>query len=119
MERGTLSAWRAGEDMMKKLAIMTAVGALALASPAIAHHAEHLDDAFATRGACEVEKNQLSNDDDWLIDAFPDLFSSEGEVRSFLNRAFPCEINASDGKWHMVDDRLEVLNSDWFARRNH
>jgi hypothetical protein len=119
MERRTLSVRRAREDMMKRLSIMMAVGAVAFASPAVAHHVEHLDDAFATRGACEVEKNQLSNDDDWLIDAFPDLFSSEGEVRSFLNRAFPCEINATDGKWHMVDDRAAVLSSDWFARRNH
>ena len=104
---------------MKKLSIMAAIGAMAIASPAVAHHVDHLDDAFASRGACEVERNQLSNDDDFLIDVFPDLFSSEGEVRSFLNRAFPCEINGIDGKWHMVDDRLPVLSSDWFARRNH
>jgi hypothetical protein len=107
------------EDEMKKLSILAAVGAVAFASPVVAHHIEHLNDAFATLGACEVEKNQLSNDDDWLLDAFPDIFSSEGEVRSFLNRAFPCELNPADGQYYMVDKRLEVLNSEWFARRNH
>ena len=111
---------------MKKFSIISGVAAMTVAlaalvsaSPAAADHVNHLGDAFASRGACEVERNQLSNDDDWLLDAFPDVFSSEGEVRSFLNRAFPCEISASDGQWHMVDLRIEVLGSDWFAQRNH
>jgi hypothetical protein len=104
---------------MKKLSIMAAIGAAVIASPAIANHVEHLNDAFASRGACEAERNALSNEDDWLLDAFPEVFSSEGEVRSFLNRAFPCELNPSDGQWYMVDHRVEVLGSDWFAQRNH
>jgi hypothetical protein len=104
---------------MTKFLIAAAAGAFILASPASANHVLHLDDPFASRGACQAEVAALSNDDDFLIDAFPDLFSSEGEVRSFLNRAFPCELNASDGQWYITDHRLEVLGSDWFARRNH
>jgi len=107
------------EEKMKKLAILLAAGTVVIARPVVAHHVDHLDDPFATLGACEVERNQLSNDDDWLMDAFPDLFSSEGEVRSFLNRAFPCELNSSDGQWYMVDHREDVLGSRWFDQRNH
>jgi hypothetical protein len=104
---------------MTKFIIAAAAGAFILASPASANHAFHLDDPFASRGACEVERNALSNDDDWLIDAFPQLFSSEGEVRSFLNKAFPCELRQSDSQWYITDHRLEVLESPWFQRRNH
>ena len=103
---------------MKYFPILMLAGTLVIAGPAVAHHAEHLNDPFATRGACEAERSGLSNDDDWLIDAFPDLFSSAGEVRSFLNRAFTCELNSSDGNFYITDHRVEVLNSDWFARRN-
>jgi hypothetical protein len=48
---------------------------------------------------------------------FPNLFSSPGEVRSFLNRAFPCRQSAQDGKWYIIDLRGEVINSPWFQRR--
>jgi hypothetical protein len=109
---------RAGmEDAMKKILLAAAFAAVSTGSPVAAHHVDHLNDAFASRGACEVEKNALSNTDDWLMDAFPDIFSSEGEVRSFLNRAFPCELNPTDGQWYMIDKRLEVLSSDWMQRR--
>jgi hypothetical protein len=54
---------------MTKFLIVAAAGAFILASPASANHAFHLDDPFASRGACEAERNALSNDDDWLIDA--------------------------------------------------
>jgi len=102
---------------MAKFLILVAAGLFVIASPVVAHHVEHLGDTFDSLGACEVERNQLSNDDDWLLDAFPAVFSSEGEVRSFLNKAFPCEQNA-DGQWHMVDQRQQVLDSTWFQRRN-
>ena len=102
--------------MIKVLATL-AVGALAIAVPAAAHHVEYLDTPFPTRGACEAMVNHLSNDDDFLIDQFPGLFSSEGEVRSFLGRAFPCEQSSTDGQWYIVDQRLDVLGSDWFTRR--
>jgi len=99
---------------MKKLLI--AVAAVAMASPAAADHVFHLDIPFASRGACEAERNSLSNDDDFLLDAFPDVFSSAGEVRSFLSRAFTCEVRP-DGQWYITDHRVEVLDSDWFQRR--
>src|SRR5207244_6263003 len=101
-----------------KFLVLAAAGAAVIATPAAANHVLHLNDPFASRGACEVECNALSNGDDWLLDAFPDVFSSEGEVRSFLNKAFPCQLNESDGNWYMIDRRLEVLGSDWFQRRN-
>ena len=94
-----------------------AVAALSLPSAAIADHAGHLNTPFPTRGGCEAETSALSNNDDWLLDAFPDLFSSEGEVRSFLNKAFTCERNQSDGNFYITDHRQEVLGSDWFQRR--
>src|SRR4029078_3850051 len=105
--------------MMKLLLVLMLAGTLVIAGPAVAHHVEHLNDPFATRGACEAENSALSNEDDWLIDAYTDLFSSEGEVRSFLKRAFRCELNSSDGNFYITDQRLEVLDSDWFAQRNH
>ena len=101
---------------MTRFAFPIAFGALLIAAPAAANHVFHLEDPFASRGACEAERQQLSNDDDFLIDVFPDLFSSEGEVRSFLNRAFPCELR-DDGNWYITDHRIEVLDSDWFKRR--
>ena len=101
---------------MRKFLFPIALGAILIAAPAAGNHVFHLEDPFPSRGACEVERQQLSNDDDFLIDVFPDLFSSEGEVRSFLNRAFPCELR-EDGNWYITDQRLEVLDSDWFKRR--
>ena len=100
---------------MQKLSILFGVAAIVMASPASADHIFHLDIPFATRGACEAERNSLSNDDDFLLDAFPQLFSSEGEVRSFLNMAFTCEVRS--GQWYITDHRVEVLDSDWFQRR--
>ena len=91
-------------------------GALLTAAPAAANHPLHLDDPFPSRGACDAERQSLSNDDDFLIDIFPDLFSTHGEVRSFLNRAFTCELR-DDGNWYITDHREEVLDSDWFKRR--
>ena len=100
---------------MNKLNILMAIAAAAVASPAFADHVNYLDVPFPTRGACEAKTNALSNGDDWLLEAFPGLFSSEGEVRSFLNRAFTCE--PTDGSYYITDHRVEVLGSDWFQRR--
>lgn len=102
---------------MNKLLIPLAIGMLALAGPASANHIFHLDTPHPTRGACEAEMQSLSNDDDFLLEVFPDLFSSHGEVRSFLNRAFTCERSPNDGQWYITDHREEVLASDWFLRR--
>jgi hypothetical protein len=106
------------EDMMNKLSILAGLAAIGLTSPVAAEHIFHLDTPFATRGACEVERNALSNDDDALLESFPELFSSPGEVRSFLNMAFKCERNGNDSQWYIVDYRGDVLDSDWFLRRN-
>jgi len=92
-----------------------AVGLALVAVPAAAHHVEYLDTPYASRGECEAQRAALSNDDDFLIDQFPALFSSEGEVRSFLNRAFTCE--RVGGDWYITDHRVEVLASEWFVRR--
>ena len=91
------------------------LGLLTLAGPVSAHHIDYLNVPFDGRGDCEAARQALSNEDDFLIDQFPQLFSSEGEVRSFLNRAFTCE--SSGGSWYITDHRTEVLASDWFTRR--
>lgn len=101
--------------MNKHLAM--AIVSLAVAAPAAADHIDYLQTPFESRGDCEAMRQSLSNDDDDLQDRFPQLFSSEGEVRSFLNRAFTCEQRTSDGAWYIVDHRREVLSSDWFQRR--
>jgi hypothetical protein len=108
---------RVKEERMTKFLISAAV-ALVIASPAAANHVFYVDTPFASRGDCEAQRAELSNGDDWLIDAFPQLFSSEGEVRSFLNRAFTCEARGTDSQWYITDHRVEVLGSDWFQRRN-
>lgn len=100
--------------MIRRLAVL-AVGALVVASPVAANHLDYLDTPYSNRGACEAQRASLSNDDDFLLEVFPELFSSEGELRSFLNRAFTCERRGSD--WYITDHRIEVLDSDWFQRR--
>lgn len=100
---------------MIKRFVALAICTLGFAAPLAAHHVENLTTPFDSRGACEKTLQSLSNNDDFLLDRFPQLFSSPGEVRSFLNRAFPCETR--DGDWYITDHRQEVLNSDWFKRR--
>ena len=48
---------------MSKLFKTLAFGAVLVASPAAANHIFHLDEPFASRGACEAETASLSNDD--------------------------------------------------------
>jgi hypothetical protein len=101
--------------MIKRLAIL-AVGALMVGAPAAANHIFN-PGPYPTYSDCEVASAQMSNDDmDSLLDRFPNLFSNDGEVRSFLTRAFRCEV-APDGQWYIVDHRQEVIGSDWFQRR--
>lgn len=102
---------------MKTRLLLAAIGSLLVSAPALAHHVGSLDIPFDSRGACEAERASLSNNDDFLLNAFPALFSSEGEVRSFLNRAFTCEQSRGGSDWYITDHRLEVLGSDWFKRR--
>jgi hypothetical protein len=92
------------------------IGTLAIVSPATANHAFN-PGPYESRGECEAVRADLSNNDRWLLEANPHLFSSWGEVRSFLNRAFTCEIDETDGNWYLEDHRAEVLASEWFLRR--
>jgi hypothetical protein len=87
------------------------------ASPAIASHRFNLDVPFDSAAECKVFSAQLSNEDDFLLDAFPQFFGSEGELRSFLARAFTCEQTRGDGKWYIVDHGAELIASEWFQRR--
>ena len=104
---------------MKNVRFLLLVGAVAVASPAVGNHILNADTPYPTRGACESASAQLSAEDRyWLGDAFPEVFSSDGEVESFLTKAFTCERH-SDGQYYITDHRQEVLDSQWFARRNH
>lgn len=97
--------------------MITAIAAIAVATPAAANHLFNLNVPFANRGACESAVAELSAEDrDQLLDRFPNLFQTNGEVASFLTRAFPCE-RGNDGQWYIEDHRLEVLQSEWFLRR--
>lgn len=105
---------------MNKLSIMIAISAIGVtalgsASVAIAHDTET---AFDSRGACEAASAGMSdNERDFLVETFPDVFASGGEVSSFLTRAWTCDRNASDGQYYIVDHRQQVLDSDWYLRR--
>ena len=102
---------------MSKFRASLAIGALMVASPAAANHIFN-PGPYESRGECEAESAALSNDDKETLQArFPNLFSSKGEVSSFLTRAFTCEIDESGGEWYIIDHRQEVISSDWFQRR--
>lgn len=102
---------------MKKTLAILAFGALMAASPAAANHI-FTPDPFATYGDCEAANARLSNEDaERQFPLRPDLFSSLGEARSFMTRAFSCELDPEDGLWYLTDHRLEVIGSEWFDRR--
>ena len=102
---------------MKRLALILGIGTLVTASPVAANHI-FTPDAFATYGACESANARLSNDDaKRQFPLRPDLFSSLGEARSFMTRAFSCEYDPDDDSWYLIDHRLEVIGSEWFQRR--
>lgn len=102
---------------MKRI-VTLALLAAAFASPASASHIFNLDTPYPSRGACESAVAAFGNADrDRLLESFPNFFSSEGEVASFLTRAFPCELDPSDGQWYIGDYRAAVIRSDWFQRR--
>lgn len=103
---------------MKRFPILAGIVAITLASPAAAGHLVNLETPYASRGACESAVAQFNADDrEILLANLSAFFSSNGEVASFLTRAFPCELDESDGQWYIQDDRLEVLQSDWYKRR--
>ena len=99
--------------------VLTAFGVaiVLVASPAVANHI-FTPSAFDTRGECESENARLSNDDaERQFPLRPDLFSSLGEARSFMTRAFTCEYDADEDAWFLTDHRREIIASDWFKRR--
>ena len=104
---------------MKRILIFTAaIASIPATTPASAHHLQNLQTPYASRGACESTVADFNSDDwDMLLQAFPDFFSSQGEVASFLTRAFPCERSESDGEWYIQNDLGQVLQSDWYLRR--
>ena len=105
------------EQTMKTIPITLALGSLVAASPAAADHI-FTPTPFPTYGACESENARLSNEDaERQFDLRPDLFSSMGEARSFMTRAFSCELDPEDGNWYLTDHRREVIASEWFQRR--
>ena len=102
---------------MKRLSIAAGIAAMSVATAAAAHDTTT---GFASRGACEAASAGMSNDENaWLLATFPDVFDTTGEVASFLTRAWTCDRNPSDGLYYITDHRQEVLDSDWFAQRNH
>lgn len=104
--------------MMNKLLVLAAASAALAATPAPASHVNHTDIPFASRGECEAMNADLRSDDrEFLQVAFPSLFSSDGEVMSFLTRAMTCELNQGDGQWYITNHIAEILASDWFLRR--
>ena len=87
-------------------------------SPAPAAYPSRMAGPFLSATQCEVRKAQLSREDrESLLDRFPQFFLSSSEVTSFLLKALACERLTSDGRWYLVDHRLEVLNSEWFESR--
>jgi hypothetical protein len=106
--------------MMKAILILAAgIAAIAVGTPASAHHLENLDTPYASRGECESTVARFNQDDiDMLLERFPTFFSGQGDVESFLTRAFPCEMNAEDGQWYIQNDLAATLGSDWYQHRN-
>jgi hypothetical protein len=101
---------------MKKLSIIAGIAAVTFATAATAHDTTV---AYPTRGGCEASSAAQSNaEKDWLLDTFPQFFSTEGDVSSFLTRAFTCDRNASDGQYYMTDHIAETLASQWFQQRH-
>jgi hypothetical protein len=104
---------------MNKIRLSIAFGALLIATPALAGQLDNLDTPYASRGECESANAGFSNEvRDSLLQDFPNFFDSEGDVASFLTRAFTCELSESDGQWYIHDHRFDVINSDWYQRRH-
>src|SRR4051794_5578539 len=102
---------------MSKLSILSSIAALTFAAAAAAHDTTT---GYPSRGACEAASAGMSKDENaWLVATFPEFFDTTGEAASFLTRAWTCDRNPGDGQFYITDHRQEVLDSDWFAQRNH
>ena len=98
---------------MKRFATLMLVGAILAPTAAVAHDTETV---YPDRGACEAASAGMSNaEQDWLLDTFPEVFDTRGEVSSFLTRAWTCD--GGNGQYSIADHRAEVLDSEWFQRR--
>ena len=102
---------------MKTILILAAgLAAVSVGSPTAAHHLQNLDTPYASRGECEATVAHFNADDwDMLLAQFPTFFSTQGDVASFLTRAFPCE-QGGDGNWYIRNHLAETLSSDWYLR---
>ena len=102
---------------MRKLTLLAGWAAVTLATGAAAHDTTI---AYSTRGGCEASSAAQSNaEKDWLLGTFPQFFSTEGDVSSFLPRAWTCDRNPSDGQFYLTDHVADTLGSDWFQQRKH
>jgi hypothetical protein len=103
---------------MRIATLALALSAAAIGTPALASHPNNLDTPYHSRGACEAAVAQLSADDrSVLLDRFPNVFHRNGDVASFLTRAFTCGYDSIEDAWFITDRRVEVLTSEWFLRR--
>jgi len=104
--------------MMKAISLLAGMAMLVVSTNAPAHHLDNLDTPYPSRGACEAAVADFNSDDrDMLLERFPNFFSSNGEVASFLTRAFPCGESDADGQWYIQNRLAETLSSDWYLRR--
>jgi hypothetical protein len=102
---------------MKRFTMFMLAAATLAPTAAVAHDTET---PFPSRGACESASAAMSYDEkDWVLATFPEFFDTNGDVSSFLTRAWTCDRNGSDGKYYITNHVEEVLGSDWFAQRNH
>lgn len=90
---------------MKKL---LTIGVFAVAGFTTAASAHDFVTTYETRAQCElayVEMNKF--DRDWLLNNFPQLFDSPGDVMHFLTQHVDCEYDPAENVWFMADHRFD------------
>lgn len=102
---------------MKNLVVALVLVAGAVSVPASATHVLNPGATFTSRGDCEAALAEWDNEDGKSLPGrFPDTFDGTGEARSFIQRAFTCDLG-TDGLWHVTDRRLEILTGEWWQKR--